>query len=133
MALPDTSELPCMHHDDFVMGGEKEREKSEWEVQKEHDGYKGERKARRGRKIKETIEENGKTALERGTTIPDAVKQTMHPPTKVVYKEYPDSNFVNLNPALAEPGPSTITNVLITGRPVVIQPYLLKLDAHEGL
>ncbi|KAL2316964.1 hypothetical protein Fmac_030840 [Flemingia macrophylla] len=96
-----------------------------------------------------------------GTTILDAVKQTIDPATKVVYNENPDSNFVesnnfsyaivivgehpyaetfgdSLNLTIAEPGPSTITNVcgsvqcvviLITGRPVVIQPYLSKIDA----
>ncbi|XP_020211445.1 uncharacterized protein LOC109796189 [Cajanus cajan] len=96
-----------------------------------------------------------------GTTILDAVKQTIDPATKVVYNENPDSNFVNsnnfsyaivivgevpyaetfgdsLNLTIAEPGPSTITKVcgsikcvvlLITGRPVVIQPYLSKIDA----
>lgn len=44
----------------------------------------------------------------------------------------------SLNLTIAEPGPSTITNVcgyiqcvvvLVTGRPVVIQPYLSKIDA----
>ncbi|KAK7372639.1 hypothetical protein VNO80_06026 [Phaseolus coccineus] len=96
-----------------------------------------------------------------GTTILDAVKQTVDPATKVFYKESPDSTFVksnnfsyaivivgeppyaetlgdSLNLTIAEPGPSTITNVcesiqcvvvLITGRPVVIQPYLSKIDA----
>ncbi|ESW13599.1 hypothetical protein PHAVU_008G210100 [Phaseolus vulgaris] len=96
-----------------------------------------------------------------GTTILDAVKQTIDPATKVFYKESPDSTFVksnnfsyaivivgeppyaetlgdSLNLTIAEPGPSTITNVcesiqcvvvLITGRPVMIQPYLSKIDA----
>ncbi|KAK7300355.1 hypothetical protein RJT34_11199 [Clitoria ternatea] len=96
-----------------------------------------------------------------GTTILDAIKQTTDPATTVVYNENPDSNFIksnkfsyaivvvgeqpyaetfgdSLNLTIAEPGPSTITNVcesikcvviLITGRPVVIQPYLSKIDA----
>eukprot|EP00256_Glycine_max_P057796 XP_014625684.1 uncharacterized protein LOC100780572 isoform X3 [Glycine max] len=96
-----------------------------------------------------------------GTTILEAVKQTIDPATKVVFNENPDSNFVksnnfscaivvvgehpyattfgdSLNLTIPEPGPSTITNVcgsiqcvvvLITGRPVVIQPYLSKVDA----
>ncbi|XP_020210597.1 uncharacterized protein LOC109795486 [Cajanus cajan] len=99
--------------------------------------------------------------LTSGTTILDAVKQTVDPATEVVYKENPDVNFVksskfsyaivvvgehpyaetfgdSLNLTIADPGPSTISNVcgavrcivvLITGRPVVIQPYLPKIDA----
>ncbi|KAL1348052.1 hypothetical protein HN51_024047 [Arachis hypogaea] len=96
-----------------------------------------------------------------GTTILNAVKQTVDPATEVVFNENPDSNFVksnkfsyaivvvgeppyaetygdSLNLTIAEPGPSTITNVcsyircvvvLVTGRPVVVQPYLSKIDA----
>ncbi|WVY91562.1 hypothetical protein V8G54_037076 [Vigna mungo] len=96
-----------------------------------------------------------------GTTILDAVKQTIDPATNVFYRESPDPTFVksnnfsyaivivgeppyaetfgdSLNLSIPEPGPSTITNVcesiqcvvvLITGRPVVIQPYLSKIDA----
>ncbi|XP_027344445.1 uncharacterized protein LOC113856681 [Abrus precatorius] len=96
-----------------------------------------------------------------GTTILDAVKQAVDPATEVVFNENPDRNFVksnkfsyaivvvgehtyaetfgdSLNLTIAEPGPSTITNVcgaiqcvvvLITGRPVVIQPYLSTIDA----
>ncbi|QCE01495.1 beta-glucosidase [Vigna unguiculata] len=96
-----------------------------------------------------------------GTTVLDAVKQTIDPATKVFYEESPDPAFVksnnfsyaivivgelpyaetfgdSLNLTIPEPGPSTITNVcesiqcvvvLITGRPVVIQPYLSKIDA----
>ncbi|KAG2391062.1 Beta-xylosidase/alpha-L-arabinofuranosidase 2 [Vigna angularis] len=96
-----------------------------------------------------------------GTTILDAVKQTIDPATNVFFKESPDPTFVksnnfsyaivivgeppyaetfgdSLNLTIPEPGPSTITNVcesiqcvvvLITGRPVVIQPYLSKIDA----
>ncbi|XP_028758113.1 uncharacterized protein LOC114717185 [Neltuma alba] len=96
-----------------------------------------------------------------GTTILDAVKQTVDSETEVVYNENPDGNFLksnkfshaivvvgehtyaetygdSLNLTIAEPGPSTINNVcesvkcivvLITGRPVVIEPYLSKIDA----
>ncbi|KAK7272947.1 hypothetical protein RIF29_13992 [Crotalaria pallida] len=103
----------------------------------------------------------GGNDLTSGTTILDAVKQTVAPATEVVYNENPDANFVksnkfshaivvvgeknyaetfgdSLNLTIAEPGPSTITNVcgytqcvvvLVTGRPVVIQPYLSKIDA----
>ncbi|CAJ2651386.1 beta-glucosidase BoGH3B-like [Trifolium pratense] len=99
--------------------------------------------------------------LTSGTTILDAIKHTVDPATEVVYNENPDANFIksnkfsyaivivgeppyaetfgdSLNLTIAEPGPSTITNVcgsiqcvvvLVTGRPVVIQPYLSKIDA----
>lgn len=99
--------------------------------------------------------------LTTGTTILDGIKQTVDPATEVVYNENPDANFIksnkfsyaivivgekpyaetfgdSLNLTIAEPGPSTITNVcgsiqcvvvLVTGRPVVIQPYLSKIDA----
>ncbi|KAL5765357.1 hypothetical protein ACOSP7_015974 [Xanthoceras sorbifolium] len=96
-----------------------------------------------------------------GTTILNAVKNTVDPSTQVVYNENPDTNFVksngfsyaivvvgepayaetfgdSLNLTISEPGPSTINNVcgavkcvvvVISGRPVVIQPYLAKIDA----
>ncbi|KAK2442719.1 beta-glucosidase BoGH3B [Trifolium repens] len=99
--------------------------------------------------------------LTSGTTILNAIKHTVDPSTEVVYNENPDADFIksnkfsyaivivgeppyaetfgdSLNLTIAEPGPSTITNVcgsiqcvvvLITGRPVVIQPYLSKIDA----
>ncbi|RDY09047.1 hypothetical protein CR513_06650 [Mucuna pruriens] len=99
--------------------------------------------------------------LTSGTTILEAVKQTVDPATEVVYNENPDANFVksnkfsyaivvvgehpyaetfgdSLNLTIADPGPSTITNVcsaircvvvLISGRPVVIEPYVSKIDA----
>ncbi|KAK2388578.1 beta-glucosidase BoGH3B [Trifolium repens] len=99
--------------------------------------------------------------LTSGTTILNAIKHTVDPATEVVYNENPDADFIksnkfsyaivvvgeppyaetfgdSLNLTIAEPGPSTITNVcgsiqcvvvLITGRPVVIQPYLSKIDA----
>ncbi|KAI3823392.1 hypothetical protein L1987_04827 [Smallanthus sonchifolius] len=58
----------------------------------------------------------------------------------VVTGEYPYSETVgdNLNLTIPEPGPTTITNVcgavkcvvvLISGRPVVIEPYVSKMDA----
>lgn len=90
-----------------------------------------------------------------------AIKNTVDPKTKVVFKENPDPAYVKSNkfsyaivvvgePPYAEtfgdstnltipdPGPSIITNVcasvkcvvvLVTGRPVVIQPYLAQLDS----
>ncbi|CAK9159938.1 unnamed protein product [Ilex paraguariensis] len=96
-----------------------------------------------------------------GTTILTAIKNTVDPKTKVVYKENPDAAYVksnkfsyaivvvgeppysetdgdSLNLTITDPGPSTITNVcgsvkcvviLITGRPVVIQPYINNIDA----
>ncbi|XP_050284924.1 uncharacterized protein LOC126724430 [Quercus robur] len=96
-----------------------------------------------------------------GTTILNAVKNTVDPTTQVVYNENPDAEFVksnkfsfaivvvgeptyaemygdSFNLSIPEPGPSTINNVcgavkcvvvVISGRPVVIQPYLAKLDA----
>ncbi|BAT96337.1 hypothetical protein VIGAN_08325800 [Vigna angularis var. angularis] len=99
--------------------------------------------------------------LTSGTTILSAVKQTVDPATEVVFNENPDANFVksnkfsyaivvvgeptyaetfgdSVNLTIPEPGPSTITNVcvaircvvvVISGRPVVIQPYLSKIDA----
>ncbi|XP_040865887.1 beta-glucosidase BoGH3B [Glycine max] len=103
----------------------------------------------------------GGNDLTSSTTILDAVKQTVDPTTEVVFNENPDRNFVksfkfdyalvvvgehtyaetfgdSLNLTIADPGPSTITNVcgaircivvLVTGRPVVIKPYLSKIDA----
>ncbi|KAF2322348.1 hypothetical protein GH714_012601 [Hevea brasiliensis] len=99
--------------------------------------------------------------LTSGTTVLNAIKNTVDPATKVVYNRNPDANFVksnkfsyaivvvgeppyaetfgdSLNLTIPEPGPSTITNVctsvkcvviIISGRPVVIQPYLANIDA----
>ncbi|PIA54145.1 hypothetical protein AQUCO_00900600v1 [Aquilegia coerulea] len=99
--------------------------------------------------------------LTSGTTILKAIKKTVDPATKVVYRENPDVEYVksnkfsyaivvvgepayaetfgdSLNLTIPEPGPSTITNVcgavkcivvVISGRPVVIQPYLASIDA----
>ncbi|KAK6944174.1 Glycoside hydrolase family 3 C-terminal domain [Dillenia turbinata] len=103
----------------------------------------------------------GGNNLTKGTTILNAIKNTVDPKTKVVYKENPDNDYVksnkfsyaivvvgeqpyaetygdNLNLTLPDPGPSTITNVcgavkcvviIISGRPLVIQPYVPLMDA----
>ncbi|KAG2674195.1 hypothetical protein I3760_13G123800 [Carya illinoinensis] len=110
-----------------------------------------------------TIEWQGRSGndLTIGTTILNAVKNTIDPTTQVVYSENPDAGFVqsnkfsvaivvvgepsyaemygdSFNLTIPEPGPSTINNVcgavkcvvvVISGRPVVIQPYLEKIDA----
>lgn len=100
-------------------------------------------------------------SLTRGTTILNAIKNTVDQQTEVVYQENPDANFVKSNNfsyaivvvgehpyaetngdsmklTIADPGPSTITNVcgavkcvvvVISGRPLVIQPYLSYIDA----
>ncbi|XP_073054633.1 uncharacterized protein [Primulina eburnea] len=96
-----------------------------------------------------------------GTTILTAVKNTVDPSTKVIFNENPDANFVKSNGfsyaivvvgevpyaemfgdsaslTIAEPGPSTISNVcgavkcvvvVISGRPVVVEPYVGGIDA----
>ncbi|KAI4330583.1 hypothetical protein MLD38_028860 [Melastoma candidum] len=96
-----------------------------------------------------------------GTTILSAIKSTVDPMTKVVYREDPSSEEVksgkydyaivvvgehpysetqgdNLNLTIPEPGPSTIYKVcgsvkcvvvIISGRPVVIQPFVDSMDA----
>ncbi|KAF3662098.1 putative wall-associated receptor kinase 2-like [Capsicum annuum] len=103
----------------------------------------------------------GGNDLTTGTTILNAVKNTVHPSTQVVYHDNPDMNFVksnhfsyaivvvgetpyaemfgdSANLTIAQPGPSTIRNVcgvvkclviVISGRPVVIDPYLANIDA----
>ncbi|RXH76135.1 hypothetical protein DVH24_019023 [Malus domestica] len=110
-----------------------------------------------------TIEWQGLSGnnLTEGTTILSAIKNTVDPKTKVVYKENPDADFVksndfsyaivvvgehpyaetfgdSLNLTIPDPGPSAITNVcgsvkcvviVISGRPVVIQPYVPLMDA----
>ncbi|KAK7336272.1 hypothetical protein VNO77_16808 [Canavalia gladiata] len=99
--------------------------------------------------------------LLKGTTILTAVKNSVDPETKVIYKENPDEEFVksngfsyaivvvgehpyaemhgdSMNLTIPEPGPETITNVcgaikcvviIISGRPVVIEPYVGSIDA----
>ncbi|XVF47057.1 hypothetical protein PTKIN_Ptkin03bG0078600 [Pterospermum kingtungense] len=103
----------------------------------------------------------GGNDLTSGTTILQAIKNTVDPTTQVVYNENPDADFVksnkfsyaivvvgehpyaetfgdSLNLTISEPGPSTIHNVcgtvkcvvvVISGRPVVMQPYLESIDA----
>ncbi|KAG9445198.1 hypothetical protein H6P81_016538 [Aristolochia fimbriata] len=103
----------------------------------------------------------GGNNLTSGTTILDAVKATVDPSTKVVFKENPDSDFVknndfsyaivvvgelpyaetfgdSMNLTIVNSGPSTIKNVcgaikcvvvIISGRPVVIEPYVSTMDA----
>ncbi|KAI9121166.1 hypothetical protein K1719_008199 [Acacia pycnantha] len=110
-----------------------------------------------------TIEWQGLSGnnLTSGTTILSAITSTVDPQTEVVYMENPDAESVksdnfsyaivvvgehpyaetigdSMNLTIAEPGPSTISNVcgnvkcvvvVISGRPVVIQPYLESIDA----
>ncbi|KAJ0083550.1 hypothetical protein Patl1_30285 [Pistacia atlantica] len=103
----------------------------------------------------------GGNNLTTGTTVLNAVKNTVDLTTKVVYNENPDAKFLksnkfsyaivvvgeppyaetfgdSLNLTISEPGPSTISNVcgavkcvvvVVSGRPVVIQPYLAQIDA----
>ncbi|BAT84947.1 hypothetical protein VIGAN_04243300 [Vigna angularis var. angularis] len=99
--------------------------------------------------------------LLKGTTILTALKNTVDPETKVVYKENPDAEFVksngfsygivvvgerpyaemhgdNMNLTIPDPGPEMIRNVcgvtkcvviVISGRPLVIEPYVGMIDA----
>lgn len=96
-----------------------------------------------------------------GTTVLKAIKDTVDPSTQVVFKEVPDTQFVqsekfdyavvvvgentyaemygdSSNLTIPDPGPSIIENVcvavkcvvvVISGRPVVIEPYVEKMDA----
>ncbi|MBA0615430.1 hypothetical protein Godav_015568 [Gossypium davidsonii] len=103
----------------------------------------------------------GGNDLTTGTTILQAVKNTVDSSTQVVYSENPDAGFVksgefsyaivvvgeppyaetygdSLNLTISEPGPMTIYNVcgsvkcvvvVISGRPVVVQPFVSSVDA----
>ncbi|KAA3455428.1 beta-glucosidase BoGH3B-like precursor [Gossypium australe] len=103
----------------------------------------------------------GGNDLTTGTTILQAVKNTVDSSTQVVYSENPDAGFVksgefsyaivvvgeppyaetygdSLNLTISEPGPKTIYNicgsvkcvvVVISGRPVVVQPFVSSIDA----
>ncbi|KAM1873146.1 hypothetical protein ACFX13_007017 [Malus domestica] len=96
-----------------------------------------------------------------GTTILSAITAAVDPSTEIMFSENPDADFVksnnfsyaivavgeppyaetngdSLNLTIAEPGPSTITNVcggvkcvviVVSGRPVVIEPYVSSIDA----
>lgn len=96
-----------------------------------------------------------------GTTILEAIEKTVNPEIEIVYELNPDADLVksggfsyaivvvgeqpyaetagdSLNLTIAEPGPSTLTNVcgsvkcvsiIISGRPVVLQPYVDNIDA----
>ncbi|XP_027925362.1 uncharacterized protein LOC114182651 [Vigna unguiculata] len=110
-----------------------------------------------------TIEWQGVTGnnVTKGTTILNAIRNTIHKDAEVVYKENPDLDYVksnnfayaivvvgekpyaetngdSLNLTISAPGPETINNVcgavkcvtvIISGRPVVIQPYVDKIEA----
>lgn len=99
--------------------------------------------------------------LTAGTTILSAITTAVDPSTEVVYSKNPDADYVksnnfsyaivvvgehpyaetlgdSLNLTIAEPGPSTITNVcasvkcvvvVVSGRPLVIEPYISQIDA----
>ncbi|GAA0184596.1 glucosidase [Lithospermum erythrorhizon] len=99
--------------------------------------------------------------LTSGTTLLNAISNTVDPNTEIVYMENPDPAFVNaskfdyaivavgeepyvettgdnLNLTIPAPGPQTIQNVcgnakcvvvLISGRPLVIEPYMSQMDA----
>nr|KJB35516.1 hypothetical protein B456_006G118100 [Gossypium raimondii] len=103
----------------------------------------------------------GGNDLTTGTTILQAVKNTVDSSTQVVYSENPDAGFVksgefsyaivvvgeppyaetygdSLNLTISEPGPKTIYNVcgsvkcvvvVISGRPVVVQPFVSSVHA----
>ncbi|KAM1999803.1 hypothetical protein EV2_007136 [Malus domestica] len=96
-----------------------------------------------------------------GTTILSAITAAVDPSTEIMFSENPDADFVksnnfsyaivavgeppyaetngdSLNLTIAEPGPSTITNVcggvkcvviVVSGRPVVIEPSVSSIDA----
>lgn len=97
----------------------------------------------------------------RGTTILSAINSTVDLSTEVVYQENPDKDFVKSTDfdyaivvvgehpyaetagdsttlTMADPGPTTITNVceamkcvviVVSGRPLVIEPYISSIDA----
>ncbi|XP_030542519.1 beta-glucosidase BoGH3B isoform X3 [Rhodamnia argentea] len=97
----------------------------------------------------------------RGTTILSAIKSTVDLSTEVVYQETPGKDFVkytdfdyaivvvgehpyaetagdSMTLTMADPGPTTITNVceavkcvviVVSGRPLMIEPYISSIDA----
>ncbi|XP_076953195.1 uncharacterized protein LOC143627198 [Bidens hawaiensis] len=106
-----------------------------------------------------TIERHGESGnITKGTTILSAVKNAVDPTTEVVYVENPTPDFIKSNNfsyaivvtgeyqltgdsqdlTMPVPGPTTIKNVcesvkcvvvLMSGRPVVIEPYVSSMDA----
>ncbi|KAG5239270.1 beta-glucosidase BoGH3B [Salix suchowensis] len=81
-----------------------------------------------------------------GTTILSGITAAVDPSTEIVYSKNPDADFTpyaetagdSLNLTIAEPGPRTILNVcgnvkcvvvIVSGRPVVIEPYESQIDA----
>ncbi|XP_031381238.1 uncharacterized protein LOC116195940 [Punica granatum] len=97
----------------------------------------------------------------RGTTILNAITSTVDSSTEIVYRENPDLESIKSNNfaysivvvgehpyaetggdsttlTMADPGPTTITNVcgavkcaviVVSGRPIVIEPYMSSIDA----
>ncbi|KAL8227119.1 hypothetical protein R6Q57_016951 [Mikania cordata] len=88
--------------------------------------------------IKNTVDPTTEVVYQENPT-PEFIKSNNFSYAIVVMGEYPYSETVgdNLNLTIPEPGPTTITNVcgavkcvvvLITGRPVVIEPYVSNMD-----
>ncbi|KAL8255756.1 hypothetical protein R6Q59_030823 [Mikania micrantha] len=88
--------------------------------------------------IKKTVDPKTEVVYQENPT-PEFIKSNNFSYAIVVTGEYPYSETVgdNLNLTIPEPGPTTITNVcgavkcvvvLITGRPVVIEPYVSNMD-----
>ncbi|KAK1434980.1 hypothetical protein QVD17_00735 [Tagetes erecta] len=89
--------------------------------------------------IKNTVDPTTEVVYQENPT-PEYIKSNNFSYAIVVTGEYPYSETVgdNLNLTIPEPGPTTIRNVcgavkcvvvLITGRPVVIEPYVSNMDA----
>ncbi|CAI9273088.1 unnamed protein product [Lactuca saligna] len=69
-----------------------------------------------------TIEWRGKSGnITRGTTILSAVKKIVDPTTQVLYVENPTPDFIKSN--------NFSYAIVVTGRPVVIEPYVPIMDA----
>lgn len=89
--------------------------------------------------IKNTVDPKTEVVYQENPT-PEFIKSNNFSYAIVVTGEYPYSETAgdSLNLTIPEPGPTTITNVcgalkcvvvLISGRPVVIEPYVSKMDA----
>ncbi|KAI3791636.1 hypothetical protein L2E82_05495 [Cichorium intybus] len=89
--------------------------------------------------IKNTVDPKTEVVYQENPT-PEFIKSNNFSYAIVVTGEYPYSETAgdSLNLTIPEPGPTTITNVcgalkcvvvLISGRPVVIEPYISKMDA----